>query len=913
MKRLTGLLLSVAAAGLIGCGDSGAECGEGTELDDDGFCVPTGVPVTCSDGTMLDEATNTCVIDPASCQAGTVLIDGSCVDPTGGITVDVTEAVEPNALGFFGESSEDPAGAFELKAVGGAAVVVQGNLNPQADRDDDGEQEGDFDTYLFEAAGPTLLEISVDGVGGAQGAFAIINGEAENMLGWIRFGVNRLGDTGKRQVYLPQGGIYVLIVSDTRSFVQSLAVGDANNKYFASIKQLAVPTATALTVTDGVARALDTLPAGEVKLYTAPFGTGLNNVSYLIDNVNITGSVVVAKNGGVKATADEDGGAATALVGGISATDNVLVVADQLINTNGGAAAFDLQIRVGAATALPTNGTTAMVDNATDTEDFYPTSLAGLSVLYFDVNGAGETVGLDLSWNVPVDGILLDENGGVVNNFSYDPSEVLFSFFDGFGWFQWEEYVGLFRAPAAGRYYLLVWGPQNALGDDLIVTSTIAAVTPGTLTAGTPLTAQAPNPFNSNPYNFNADNATWELFTAEANTASGGAIVEYYPRDNAVGRLDTLVLESLVNGAITNRREVAPLFGYGSPPNSSVEQGQILISGPTQYYVKVNTIDAAGTFGIGASPRMYTDLGTHQGPYTETLTAQTFPLTYDDGGDHFGLGEHYYLLRTAPGTEITITVTPSDPGMDAFIGNMDFDESFFDGIDDGLTGPETYEYTMDSYGFIAFSVWDWEEFAGGTFDVTITLVAPTVTADYYTAMAGTTTWSNACSGGQDITPLDRDDGMTNAITIPTGFDFFANPVTAIKVSTNGWFTFNTDDDISGAASRTPQLLPDADDPNGVVAAYWNDLDIVRVCTKTVGTKFIVQWRGVVYGTEDIIATQAILDTADDSIEFVHAPYTSGTGAESSGGVESGTGSQGTSLFFDGDEDLAGTATKLRHL
>ncbi|MFN0246501.1 MAG: hypothetical protein ACKV2T_06310 [Kofleriaceae bacterium] len=914
MKRLTGFLLCVAAAGLIGCGDNGAECGEGTVLDD-GFCVPTGTTVSCSDGTILDETTNTCVIDPASCQAGTVLIDGACVDPTAEVTVDVTEAVEPNALGFFGEPSDDPAGDFMLKAVGGAAVVLQGNLNPQADRDDDGEQEADFDTYLFDAAGPTLLEISVDGVGGAAGAFAILNGDSESLLGWVRFGVNRLGDTGKRQVYLPQGGIYILVVSDTRSFVQSLAVGDANNKYYASIKQLAVPTSTALTVTGGVARALDTLPAGEVKLYTAPFGQGLNDISYLIDNLNIRGSIVVTENGGARAVANEDGGPAFVQIGGIAATDNVLVVADQLINTNGSATAFDLQITVGSATALPTNGTTAMVDNATDASDFFPSSFAGLSALYFDVNGTGDTVGLDLSWNVPVDGILLDENGSVVNNFSYDPNGVFFSFFDGFGYFQWEDYEGLFRAPAAGRYYLFVWGPQNALGDDLIVTSTITAVTPGTLTAGTPLTAQVPNAFNSNPYNFNADNVTWERFTAQADTASGGALVEFYARDDAFGRLDNLVLEDLLSlGDFSDSQEVFPVFSYGSAANSNVERGQILLGGPTQYYAKVNTIASAGTFGLGADARMFSDLGTHQGPYTTTLTAQTFPLTYDDGGDHFGLGEHYYLLRTAPGTLISITVTPSDAGMDALIGNMDFDESFFDLEDDGLTGPETYTYTMDSFGFIAFSVWDWVEVAGGTFDMTITLTAPTVTANYYTAMAGATTWSNACSGGQDVTPLIRDDGFTNAITIPAGFDFFANPVTAIKISTNGWFTFNTDDDISASQSRNPQRLPSSSAPNGLVAAYWRDLDVVRICTKTVGTKFIVQWRGVVWNTEDIIAAQAILDTADDSIEIVHAPYTSGTGVSASSGVESSTGSQGTSLFFNSNNaDLAGTATKLRHL
>ena len=910
MKRLSGLLLCVAVAGLIGCGDSSVECGAGTTENDDGFCVPTGETVTCTGGTMLDTATNTCVIDPASCQGGTVLIDGACVDPTEGLTVDATEAAEPNGLGFFGEPSADPAGEFELKAVGGAAVVLQGNLNPQADRDDDGELEPDFDTYLFEATGPTLLEISVDGVGGAAGAFAVLNGDSDAMLGWLRAGVNRLGDTGKRQVYLPQAGIYIFIVSDTRSFLQSAAVGDANNKYFASIKQLAVPTASTLTFTDGVARALDTLPAGEVKLYTAPFGAGLNDISYLIDSTGITGSLVVVENGGVRVVADEDGAPARATIGGIAATDTVVVVADEVINANGSPTAFDLQIRSGAATPLSTNGGTAMVDNATDTADLFPTSMAGLSAVYFDVNAAGETVGLDLSWNVPVDGMLLDQEGALVANFSLDQSQVFFSLLDGLGWYQWDTYRGLFRAPAAGRYYLLVWGPQSNLGDDLIATSTITTVTPGTLTAGTPLTAQAPNAFNSNPYNFNADNATWELFTAEADAASNGAHVEFYARDDAFGRLDTLVLEDLTFGGTIDSTEVSPFFSYDSAGASSVEQGRILLGGPTQYYAKVNTTAGAGTFGLGASTRMFTDLGSHAGPFTMTYTAQNFPLTYDDGFDHIGIPEHYYLLRTPPGSEIEITLTPSDAAnMDMLIGNMDFDESLFDFAFD-----TTYTYTMDSFGFIGFTISDDAEVPGGTFDMTITITAPTTTADYYTAQAGTTTWSNACAGGQDVTPLERDDGFTNAITLPAGFDFFANAVTAIKVSTNGWFTFDSTADISASASRNEQRLPNAAVPNNLVAAYWDDLDLVRICTKTVGTKFIVQWRGVIFGSETIVATQAILDTSDDSIEIVHAPYTQGSGSSASSGVESNSGAQGTSLLYRTvDDDLPGKATKLRHL
>ncbi len=918
MKRLTGLLLCVAAAGLIGCGDNSAECGEGTVLDDNGYCVATGGTVTCTDGTKLDETTNTCVIDPEACQSGTVLIDGACKDPAEGLVVDVTEAAEPNALGFFGEPSDDPAGTFDLKPVGGPAVVVQGNFNPQADRDDDGELEPDFDTYLFQANGPALLEISVDGVGGAAGAFAAIYGNDDfpAMFSWLRLGVNRLGDTAKRQVYLPNAGVYVLIIADTRAFLQGAPVGDENNKYFASIKQLPIPAATPLTVTDGVARALDTLPAGEVKLYSVPLGNGLNEASYVADNTNVTGSLVVVQNGGPRVVVDEDFGPATTVFGGVAATDNVVFVADQFSNSSHQPTPIDLQVKVRTAAPLLTDGVeaTATVENATDTADFYPTSLDGMNAYTFSVNAAGETVGIDWSFDVPIDGTIVDQNGAIAATLSYYPAAADFfgTFIDGFGWYQWESYKGLWRAPAAGRYYLLVWGPESDLGDTLTLTSTMSVLTPETLTVGTPLTGVTPNAYNSNPYVFNADNGVWDLFTAQADSASGGAIIEYMPLTSAFGALDDLLVSEIGSVAQYISTDASTLFGVGAAPGTSAEQGQVLLNGPTQYFVKAITINGTGTFGFGAELREFTDLGSHNGPYTTTLTDQDFPIIYDDFDWHMAIPEHYYLLRTQPGTQVEITVTPNDPGMDLLIGNMDYDESFFDYEDAEYLAPETYTYTADPSGFVAFTVWDWEEI-GATFDLELTLTAPTVTAPYYTVANGTTAWSNACSGGVDVTPLNRDDGFTNAIPLPAGFDFFANAVTAIKISTNGWFTFDSTADISAGASRTPQALPSATAPNNLVAAYWTNLELVRICTKTVGTKFIVQWRGLQFGTDDVIATQAILDTADDSIEIIQAPYSNGTGVGAASGVESASGSQGTRLFYNtAVNNLAGSSKKLTH-
>ena len=71
-------LVWAATVSLVACGDSSNTCGPGTTVDEHGDCVATTPRTTCSKGTLLDVATNTCVIDPASCQGGTTLVGSSC-------------------------------------------------------------------------------------------------------------------------------------------------------------------------------------------------------------------------------------------------------------------------------------------------------------------------------------------------------------------------------------------------------------------------------------------------------------------------------------------------------------------------------------------------------------------------------------------------------------------------------------------------------------------------------------------------------------------------------------------------------------------------------------------------------------------------------------------------------------------
>src|SRR4051794_1974636 len=102
--------LGAACGAIAGCGDGARACGPGT-MEVDGECVPSST-ITCGDGTKLDNAQ--CVVDPASCQAGTVLIDHHCVDPTSGLVVDLEESPEPNGVAIVTgvEASAAPAGVI---------------------------------------------------------------------------------------------------------------------------------------------------------------------------------------------------------------------------------------------------------------------------------------------------------------------------------------------------------------------------------------------------------------------------------------------------------------------------------------------------------------------------------------------------------------------------------------------------------------------------------------------------------------------------------------------------------------------------------------------------------------------------------------------------------------------------------
>ena len=865
MTKASQLMLVCGALFAAACGDNGNECGAGTE-ERDGQCVAVGDPVQCTGGTILDEATNSCVIDPSACQDGTVLVNNQCVDPNTEVTADVTEGAEPNGLGV-GEPSTTPAGQLELKAVGAGALVVKGNLNPRADRDDDGQPEPDYDTYLFEVQGPTLLDISVDGVGGAAGAFAIL-GDGPGLGDWIRLGVNTAGDTSKRQVFLPGAGVYVIAVADTRTLLTSLPVGDADNAYYLSISNIAIPAPTPVPLTNGTGTVETTIASGEVKFFTAALDTGLNDVSMQTDHPDYEGSIVAVVNNELHSLADEvnsnPGGdfPAELVVGGVDAGDTTLLAVDSVTNLTTAPVNVEVSVTTASSVALSTTGTMATGDAVVNAFTFF----------HFDAAAANEILGLDIAWTEAVRFQIANQRGELISAGTFSRSATATTL----------GYQGLFRAPEAGRYYLVANDPTAATGDDIIATSTITAVTPVAQTFDTPTAATAPNAFNAVALDYMVSGEDWQEFNLSANAASGGAYAYYYDAASAYGMLNDI---PLVGGNVAFS-DPLPLVELVAPPDDSDAVGLIIPTPPSRMLGVVWTEDNAGTFTAEVERRDYTDkgsvaAGTTVSDMNQTLDAMTT--------------EHLYFIESTPRNTISITATPQGL-LDVSLQVLNTFETAAVTRNTGLGGvAESTSVVVPSSGWVAVRVVGTGLLSTGTFNISFNVSRPA-----YLVNGTTTAWTNICSAGMDVTPANNDEGITAPITIPA-MDFFSGAnLTEIRISTNGWLTF---DPTVTAPTPVNGALPNASAPNGLVAAYWDDLTRVRICTQQSGTKFIVQWRGELKranasSPSGIVGVQAILDASNDSIEFVYAPYMTATGASGTGGIEDLAGNNGIQLFRD---------------
>ena len=909
-------------------------------------CTPDepGTP-TCTDGTRLNTSMNACELDPSACQSGTVLINGRCVDPANGLTVDVEEGPEPNGLAGYDYVGDvmleaNTAGTIALKPAG-TSFVIHGCIAPA-------NGKPDYDAYTLTVSAPTLIDVTVDGVGGLTPGFFVdldlwttARYFYEN---YRRSAVTVTNDTSQRELFLPVAGTYTLFVADTRSMLWNSPFGDPNGStcYYASVAQrTATPTPLDL---GGVATGTFD---GKVKLYTVPHSDQLIHINATTDTPRTLSpksridraprAMLLGRTGEfrqlTRTNTDESNIGTAALT--FANADSALLVVDADHQFASEAPAFTLTAeQYGNFQPLPKDGATVP---ATVNDPDY-------NYFYYDVTSDYEITGMKLEFSIPVQGSLFTQDGEWFANFG-----------DGSGTFT--EFAGIIRAAKPGRYFFSLHAPRNTLGDPFTATSTYRALTPTPLKVQDHTGSVALDPvFGSNIFTYDPTNPAWHQLTATGTNMGDIVVTRYHPL--AYGRLDGLTLTnefgySVVARGYPNYPE-AGQFSPGTsilPEDGSRSISEVAFGYPTPLFVKVqaSTPSTNSRFDLALASRPSAhSFGSLAAGTTSTLTSQTITTTPPTELQR-------YFFSTAPGNLVTITVTPTLE-FDAVLAPINRDETDYALYDSTTSGIETMKFRQDSSGGTAFLVATAD--TQGVYDITIRVDSP-----YYRVATSSTVFQDACVDGSRVElfpdgTMDsfgniragNDDGLSASIATPSGFRFYGGLVPALIVSSNGFLSFDTRIRSSvsspvtcefannqmvctrvavpGAYEPPPNLVPASQAgtmPDGVgaahVAPYWYNLKNIAVCQKTLGSKLIIQWTGDTVSLWDEFGTggaggliapgipplqldtnrriqmQAILDANDQSIEFVYGPNTfvrSDTGG--AGGVQDLSGFDGTQSF-----------------
>lgn len=898
------LALLLASLGLVGCGDDGGNtttCGEGTVLMGT-MCVPDGPEVACGTGTVLmggecvpdgsvicEQGTvfedGQCVVDDTACAPGTVLIGGQCVPEDETLTADLDEAAEPNDM--------TGAGQFTVPAVG-SMTTIHGCITPRAGARDE-------DIWVMQATGPTAIEITADGVGGLAAGFIVQDAGIATLPTYFRAGINLVGDTSRRQVFLPTAGTYLLVMDDSRAILVDEVAGNEDTCYYATIEGIALPAPTALTVptengTDsGDIRVLTYTADAEGDILRTVLTSGSPSLSPAF--VVMRGDTLVASTGPVAATQTAPAIAPQWTEGGMNVADVLTIVVDHQYNFSPNPAPYTFTSLDLSAQALPTDGSMLTVTGRRNGTDGF-TDLTKLSYLYFDIAGSGRIVQWNLTSSIPLDMFVVRKN--LLTNTTFQ----VFAIFDapgGGGRTTFNNEFTRFLAP--GRYYLIVQNPAAGAmaGETYTITSTLTSVTPSPLIYDTPATAQALPASGVAFHTIDLTNPSW-IEIAATGTSWGAGNVRVSAFDPA--------------GEGWVGVNYAAAFSGDQPAAGTAPFGRITHGDTRDFIVRVSSTMAPGagaTYDLEIRDRPHTLVPVMPGsPVTRTAE----PLTGPSNSAAAQTVTRYLVTGPAFGG-LSAVVTPAATA-DPILRRRGLNEESTQSFDAGLNGgAETLTglFAGAPANFIAFTVGDFNTGAT-TFDVTFTATAPA-----YNVASGTLAYSDACAGGT-VVATGLDDTITPAITLPAAFATFPLFGTAtagqIKISSNGWITFDTT--VTSALGGNT-AYPNAAAPNALVSPYAEDLAGITICTRAnaAGDTFTVQWTGFIFNTPSEVAqVQAVLHS-NGVIDFIYGPGHTLNGSEIEGaggtagatvGVENQTGTAAVQILFNQNGIMPATSRTL---
>lgn len=864
LRLLGSLLGAVAIASVAACGDNSKRCGDGTEANEDGYCVPVDtttcgpgttlsgdecVPdgsVICEQGTVFDEEAGGCVPSDEVCAEGTVFVDGECVPEDDTLTADLEEAPEPNDAQ---EEDDDIAGQFVLPAAG-ESTSLHGCITPYRDVDGDGFDDIDYDAWVFQANGPALVEITADGVGGLTAGYIMIGLIDQPSFDgtWQRIGANLTGDTASRQVYLPAAGIYAIFMTDSRSiFFESGAAGTEETCYFTTVENLGAPPAPVAISGPNteIAGMVDDAP---LFFSYDPAEGDLLEVLHALDTTSTAAasSVLAMNNDGFWSY-----GEPAPFVGGLADDDEVLLVVEPVYNYALEPVPFTLEVNPLPVAALPTDGSDVTVTN---TDGSFGT-LDAATWAYVDV-AADTMVNLDIPSDVAIHKVIVDRDLFIVSDITG-----FTSFFGGTPTDSFNDWV---RFPGPGRYYILLWEEGADAETTYTVSSTVASAPISPITVGTPLDDAAFNALGSTWHSVDPGTLQWLALSAASDDFGGDVELQLYDFAS-VGVPDS------------------DFFDVQTSTFAGDTGGRIVFGEGIDYLVRVNdadgTADETATYDVSIAARMFDNLGL----VATGATVNRDDVVVAEAGSLF-------FVRSTPGNVITIDATPAEA--DIIVEALARDESVdVDADAEGAAGAEFLAIPVSSQGWAAFRV----SYFGSPTDATVDLAISSLAPVPYTVAAGTTTFTDVCGDAEaeDLTPGDDDEGTTPG-SLGIAFELFGLPGSGdYEVSANGFLSFLP---LEGAFFSNG-VIPDPASPNALIAPYWDDLWEVTVCVLEDADSATFQWTGERFLASETVEMQAILHT-DGRIELVYGANHTANGASGTVGVEDVSGTVGNGIAIN---------------
>ena len=165
-------------------------------------------------------------------------------------------------------------------------------------------------------------------------------------------------------------------------------------------------------------------------------------------------------------------------------------------------------------------------------------------------------------------------------------------------------------------------------------------------------------------------------------------------------------------------------------------------------------------------------------------------------------------------------------------------------------------------------------------------------------------WIDISGSGEVVGGGDDSNYGPFAIGFP--FSYYGNTFESLNVCTNGWVSFTS---VSTAYSN--QGIPDAAEPNNLLAPFWDDLNLNNGGTiyyEAIGNQFIVQYEAVEHYSGGGPETFQVILNSDGSIIYQYKVVVDGS--SSTVGMENAAGDDGLLVSFNADYLHDGLAIRL---